>query len=242
MALLAVTFLVTSPFLYAFSRLAILEPMLIALTLAALNLAFRLPRSFPQRCRMDSKFVPVQFRSAIIAVVLVLASVPRQVRAQAVSAPLWQRRRLAVRCASAAAGTFAVLFGAWIGVVIQSGLWRDYEYLFIVNRYPKPTEFYWPLVSLWWSFRGGLWIDHVLIPLAGLVSLGVLLTWRYAWSRELRRNPVFVASLLAVGGYILFMTYQNHPQPRYFTVVAFSRSSWWRWEFRRFYELLPPVH
>ena len=34
---------------------------------------------------MDSKFVPVQFRSAIIAVVLVLASVPRQVRAQAVS-------------------------------------------------------------------------------------------------------------------------------------------------------------
>ena len=34
---------------------------------------------------MDSKFVPVQFRSAIIAVVLVLASVPLQVRAQAVS-------------------------------------------------------------------------------------------------------------------------------------------------------------
>jgi heparanase len=34
---------------------------------------------------MDSKFVPVQFRSAIVAVVLVLASVPLQVRAQAVS-------------------------------------------------------------------------------------------------------------------------------------------------------------
>ena len=34
---------------------------------------------------MDSKFVPAQFRSAIIAVVLVLSSVPLQVRAQAVS-------------------------------------------------------------------------------------------------------------------------------------------------------------
>jgi heparanase 1 len=34
---------------------------------------------------MDSKFVPVQFRSAIIAVVLIFASVPLQVRAQAVS-------------------------------------------------------------------------------------------------------------------------------------------------------------
>ena len=42
MALLAVTFLVTSPFLYCFSRLAILEPMLTAFTLAALNLAVRL--------------------------------------------------------------------------------------------------------------------------------------------------------------------------------------------------------
>jgi hypothetical protein len=33
-------------------------------------------------------------------------------------------------------------------------------------------------------------------------------------------DPVFGASLLAVAGYICFMTYQNHPQPRYFAVVA----------------------
>src|ERR1700722_1775389 len=44
MALLALTLIVTSPFLYAFSRLAILEPMLTAFLLAALNLAIRLPR------------------------------------------------------------------------------------------------------------------------------------------------------------------------------------------------------
>ena len=42
--LLAVTLLVTSPFLYSFSRLAILEPLLLALTLGAMNLAIRLPR------------------------------------------------------------------------------------------------------------------------------------------------------------------------------------------------------
>src|ERR1700678_3954507 len=41
--LLAVTLLVTSPFLYCFSRLAILEPMLTTLMLGALNLAVRLP-------------------------------------------------------------------------------------------------------------------------------------------------------------------------------------------------------
>ena len=43
-ALLAVTLVVTSPFVYCFSRLAILEPLLTALTLGALNLAVRLPR------------------------------------------------------------------------------------------------------------------------------------------------------------------------------------------------------
>src|ERR1700676_5174836 len=43
-ALLGVTLAVTSPFLYSFSRLAILEPMLMAFLLAALNLAVRLPR------------------------------------------------------------------------------------------------------------------------------------------------------------------------------------------------------
>ena len=43
-ALLAITLLVSSPFLYCFSRLAVLEPLLITLTLAVLNLAVRLRR------------------------------------------------------------------------------------------------------------------------------------------------------------------------------------------------------
>jgi len=41
------------------------------------------------------------------------------------------------------------------------------------------------------------------------------------WARRILLDPVFGASLLAVAGYIFFMTYQNHPQPRYFAVVAF---------------------
>src|ERR1017187_10394432 len=104
-----------------------------------------------------------------------------------------------------------------------------------------PPEFYWPLVSLWWSFHGGLWVDHILIPLAGLVVgaavAGTVLSrhnagaptsvaadssvrWS-AWGRKLLLDPVFGASVWAVAGYILFMTYQNHPQPRYFAEVAF---------------------
>jgi hypothetical protein len=94
-----------------------------------------------------------------------------------------------------------------------------------VNTYPKPKEFYWPLLSCWWAFHGGLWVDYILIPLAGVVALaaavaGTILARRVAWGRKLLLDPAFGASLLAVAGYILFMTVQNHPQPRYFAVVA----------------------
>ena len=217
MALLAVTFLVTSPFLYCFSRLAILEPMLIAFTLAALNLAVRLPRF--RRPVLVSGGIGVLFTLMMLTKTTAVFLLPAI--GWALVAPLWPQRKLAMRCAVAASGAFAATFGLWMVLVIHAGLLPDYEYLFLVNRYAKPTEFYWPLLSLWWSLKGGFWIDRILVPLAGLVPLYMALAWRSGWSRRLGRDPAFGASLLAVGGYIVFMTYQNHPQPRYYAVVAF---------------------
>lgn len=217
MALLAVTFLVTSPFLYCFSRLAILEPMLIAFTLAALNLAVRLPRF--RRPVLVSGGIGVLFTLMMLTKTTAVFLLPAI--GWALVAPLWPQRKLAMRCAVAASGAFAATFGLWMVLVIHAGLLPDYEYLFLVNRYAKPTEFYWPLLSLWWSLKGGFWIDRILVPLAGLVPLYMALAWRSGWSRRLGRDPAFGASLLAVGGYIGFMTYQNHPQPRYYAVVAF---------------------
>jgi hypothetical protein len=84
-----------------------------------------------------------------------------------------------------------------------------------------------------------LWADHILVPLAGIVLLFAAVSRRTAWSRagrakaralngERRRDwgsrmfldPVLGASVLSVAGYIMFMAVQNHPQPRYFTVVG----------------------
>ncbi len=229
MALLAVTLLVTSPFLYCFSRLAILEPMLIALTLAALNLAIRLPRF--RRPVWASAYIGVIFTLMMLTKTTALFLMPAL--GWAIVLPLWKRRRiapwavrLAERCAAAAAGGFGVTFGLWMALVVGLGFFPDYKYLFFVNTYIKPKQFYWPLLSFWWSFHGGLWVDHILIPLAGAVVIaaavaGTLLSRRVAWGRKLVLDPVFGASILAVAGYILFMTYQNHPQPRYYAVVAF---------------------
>jgi hypothetical protein len=268
-AMLALTMLVTSPFLYCFSRLAILEPMLTALMLAALNVAVRLAGM--RRPVLASVAIGLLFTLMMLTKTTAVFLLPALGWAMAVQ--LWQsRRRLQAagkgeildetskkhtagaeahtdsigvlpginprptacpsfsvaclaRCMSAAALAFGLSFAAWMVGVMRAGLLPDYKYLFFVNQYPRPENFYWPLISLWWSFHGGLWVDRILIPLAGLIFLGAVLgaalAWRTAGARRLLLDPVFGASVLAVAGYILFMTYQDHPQPRYFAVVVF---------------------
>ena len=178
-ALLAVTLVVTSPFLYCFSRLAILEPLLTTLTLGALNLAVRLPRL--RRPVWASAWIGVLFTLMMLSKTTAIFLLPAL--GWALVLPLWHERKLALRCAITAAGVSAVLFGAWLALVTGFGLLPDYKYLFIVNKYDKPPEFYWPLLAFWWSFHGLLWIDHSLILLAGAVVLAaaelvVVVSWR----------------------------------------------------------------
>jgi hypothetical protein len=217
MPLLALTLLVTSPFLYCFSRLAILEPMLTAFTLAALNLATRMPNF--RRPVLTSAAIGFLFTLMMLTKTTAVFVLPAL--AWAMLMPFWEDRKHAVHCALAAAGTSAISFGLWMALVIKLGYFPDYKYLFFINTYPKPANFLWPVASFWWSFHGGLWVDHILTPLAGVVILATLIANRSEWARPLLVDPVFGSSILAVAGYILFMTYQDHPQPRYFAFVAF---------------------
>lgn len=215
-ALLALTLLVTSPFLYCFSRLAILEPLLIALLLAALNIAVRLGRM--RRPVAAAALVGLLFTLMVLTKTSAVFLLPALV--WAIAAALWPNRQCVLRCLAWAGAVSAITCAAWMAAVIRAGLLRDFTYFFFVNSYPKPHNFYWPAVSLWWSLHGGLWADRVLFPLAGLVALAIAFGWRRAWARKLARDPVFGASILAIAGYLLFMAWENHPQPRYFTVIA----------------------
>jgi hypothetical protein len=215
MALLAVVLLATSPFVYSFSRLAILEPWLTVFTLAAMNVAVRLGRF--------RRPVWAAFGIGLLFTVMMLTKTTAVFLLPALGwamlRPLWRRPRLALQCAAAAGAGFAAGYGAWMALVIRRGLLADYRYFFYINNYARPPGWMWPVVSLWWSFHGGLWIDQILIPLAGVLVLWAAVSFRS--SRGLLLSPVFGASVLAAAGYILFMTYQDHPQPRYFAVVAF---------------------
>lgn len=236
-ALLALTFIVTSPFLYCFSRLAILEPMLTTLMLAVLNLAVRLPQM--RRPVAVSALIGVLFTLMMLTKTTAVFLLPAigwamfasfRSRREAPADSVHSRLRswfhpCALRCSAWAAATFVLTFGAWMAIITSLGYYGDYKYLLFINKYVKPTEFYWPFLSFWWSFRGGLWIDQILTPLAGLLIVGALiaatiLREKGTWGVELILDPVFGACMLTAGGYILFMTYQNHPQPRYFALVA----------------------
>ncbi len=221
--LLAVTLLATSPFLYAFSRLAILEPLLTTLMLAALNVAVRMPRL--RRPVLAAAGVGLLYAAMMLTKTTAVFLLPALVWALAL--PLlhkdetgtrqWKR---ALQCVGAAGVAAAAGYGLWLGLIARAGLMDDYRYLFFINTYEKPVEWWWPALSLWWSVHGGLWVDRILVPLAGVLALAALACWRAAWARRLTLDPVFGASVLVVLGYIGFMTLQNHPQPRYFAVVA----------------------
>ena len=221
-ALLALTLLATSPFLYCFGRLAILEPLLTAFALAALNLAVRLPRF--RRPTLVSIGIGLLLALMLLTKTTGLFLLPAL--AWAILHPLRNHRQSALRCALAALAAAAVVYATWIGFVFRLGLWSDYQYLFRVNNYPKPRHWYWPALSLWWSLHGCMWMDRMLAPLAGLLLAGAVLcatlfARKSAWGREFLTNPVVAASVWAVLGCILFMTYQNHQQPRYYATAAF---------------------
>ena len=228
--LLAVTLLVSSPFLYCFTRLAILEPMLMLLFLAALNIAVRV--SGFRRPILGAATVGLLFTLMMLTKTTAIFLLPAV--AWALLLPYLRQFRRLIQASLAAGLTFAGLYGSWLALLTHRGLMGDYKYLYSVNDYSKPPERWWPVVSSWWSFHGALWVDRILIPLAGFVILITLaaggssflarrtpLYRTNLWARRLLLDPIFGACFLGTAGYIVFMTLQNHPQPRYFAMVTY---------------------
>jgi 4-amino-4-deoxy-L-arabinose transferase-like glycosyltransferase len=230
-ALLAVTILVTSPFLYAFSRLAILEPPLICLLLLSWLLALRLPHATPRAQILLLTTVGFLLCLMVLTKTTAIFILPSTLFliAHAYRFRLALLRSLAVSIVAA-----ALPWCAWYVLLVRPHYRTDYQYLFDANHWPQPTTFTGWIAAFWYALHGSLWISPTLCITAIALLLLALIPARSAASSKARppgkdsrpaphfwTNPVILASLLAAAGYVFFAGWHNNPQPRYYEAVIY---------------------
>ncbi|HEY5329043.1 MAG TPA: hypothetical protein VIJ79_04095 [Acidobacteriaceae bacterium] len=226
---LAMLLLCTSPFLYAFNRTAIIEPLLICLTLLALlaasSLHLRLSGTWnlgPGTSAQPSAAERFRHTLPTIALALLLPTIILTKTTGICLFPaifylIWARAGYRLRPTLRLA-----IFPATIGTAIWIAYYilfahrylEDFRYIFSANGY---TGFELaPLATVVLNtVSDGLWIGPILYPLF-LAALALAVFWR----PRLFANPLIPALLLWIAGYFAFLGYHNNLQPRYYLVIA----------------------
>jgi hypothetical protein len=212
---IAALLLAVSPFCYAFSRLAILEPMLILLTVSALLAA---SWTNADRSAGGLRYWPPLIALGLLLPLMVLTKTTAVFLFPAIGWMLFARSgyspRVFARLALPALGIAALFWTAYYGFIIRPWFLEDYRYLFAANAYTGITREN-AVSVIQDTFTDGSWIGRILYPLA-LIAIGLL----FAFERRQLRNPVVPSLLLWVGGYVAFLAYHDNLQPRYYLVVA----------------------
>jgi hypothetical protein len=218
---IAVLLLAVSPFCYVFTRMALLEPLLILLTLLALLAAsYATPEqgieSTPLRIRLQQSIPIVSL--GLLLPLMVLTKTTAIFLFPAIGWILWARANYRIRpflrLTLAAGALAAVTWIAYYAFIIRPHFLDDYRYLFSANGYTGITPAT-ALSVLGDTITDGLWIGNILYPLALLAAFSALIL-----HPRLLRNPLIPALLLWAAGYAFFLAYHNNLQPRYYLVLA----------------------
>ncbi len=220
---LCVLFLCLNPYIYVFERMAILEPLLIALTALALIVAshlepLRLKSLRASPARVTLRALALTLSLAILIPGMVLTKTTGVCLMPAVFYMVWARSDYKIRrffrlAIPPAALGFALWLVYFFGFVHPHYL-EDYRYLFSANAYTG-VELQ-PLATVVLNAIGdGKWMGYVIYP-AFFVVLALALFWR----PRLFTQPLFPALLLWIGGFFAFLVYHNNLQPRYYLVIA----------------------
>ncbi len=248
-AAFALLLLCTSPFLYVFERMAILEPLLVCLTLLAMLAASRL-RSFPPSTKpSEDRFEPDRY--AVRTVTTTGTSHGRGpvslLRRQRFASVLWSTALGLLLPAMVLTKTTAVFLVPAIAYLVYARagyrlrpalrlavppavlafvLYVAYYGLF-VRRYLEDYRY---LFSA--NAYTGIELERfdrvILHTVADGIWMGgilyplffVVLALLLFWKPRLFTNPLVPALLLWTAGYFLFLAYHNNLQPRYYLVVA----------------------
>ncbi len=224
----AVLLLVVSPFCYAFTRLAILEPLLILLTLLALLTASYAKPPAEQgtanfkrsliRALNPGPWTLIPILLGILILLMVLAKTTAIFLLPAIAWMLFARAgyrlRPFLRLGLPTAIVAASLWLGYYGLLVHPHYLADYRYLFAANAYTGMTRDT-AIDILIDTLRDGVWIGPILYPLSLLAIATALL-----FSPRLLRQPLVPALLLWVAGYASFLAYHDNLQPRYYLVLA----------------------
>jgi hypothetical protein len=215
-AALTVFFLCTSPLLYVFERMAILEPLLIALTALALLTASSMhPIHFSKRSLLgllQAIFLALLLPAMVLTKTTAICLFP------AIFYMVWARAGYrigpALRLALPPIVAGAALWCAYFFLFVRPHYLADYRYLFSANAYTG-IELEPAAKVVLNTITDGAWMGTS-IYVAFFAVLALALFWR----PRLLSNPLFPSLLLWIGGYFAFLAYHNNLQPRYYLVVA----------------------
>jgi hypothetical protein len=216
---IAVLLLSVSPFCYAFTRLAILEPLLILLTLLALLTVSYIPVPTPgQGSALSIKRLPLLVLLGLLLPLMVLTKTTAIFLFPAIAWLLWVRAGYRLRPFIRFSLVPAIVAGAtwltyYLGLVRPHYL-LDYRYLFDANAYTGITAST-ALSIVSRTITDGVWMGRLIFPLSLLAILLAVLSPRVAG-----RNPLVPALLFWASGYAAFLAYHNNLQPRYYLVLA----------------------
>lgn len=220
-ALLGITMLAANPFLYAFGRLALLEPLLVCLMLLCWWLALR------WGAQMGAA---VAAMIGLLLCLMVLTKTTGLLLAPSVLFLLAYgcgfRLGPTLRSIGIAAGCAIALWCGWYFLLIRPQYRADYDYFFQANRWPQPVGLGGHVAAYWWALHGLLWVSPALcITAVAMLAIAAIQSMRGAGEKgeahAFWKNPLVIASLLALAGYIFLIGVQDHPQPRYYAMTAY---------------------
>jgi hypothetical protein len=224
---IAMLLLCASPFFYVFERMAILEPLLIALTALALLTASHL-HQVPRGLSLGSHRIAKDGATAaqilptialgLLLPAMVLTKTTAIFLVPAIAYIIWARAgyriRPALRLALIPAVMAVMIWLAYFIFFVRPRYLEDYRYLFSANAYTGIELGPYSTVILN-TITDGAWMGHILYPLF-FVALALAIFWK----PHLFSNPLFPSLLLWAGGYFAFLAYHNNLQPRYYLVAA----------------------
>ena len=222
----AVLLLALNPFCFVFTRLAIIEPLLVLLMLLAL-LAARRVRPLPEggamtpraliRLALSLNLGPI-LALGLLLPLMILSKTTAIFLFPAVGWMLFAAAGYRLRSflpVAVAAGTLALaLWLSWFLLIVRPHFLADYRYLFSANAYTGITREN-AFQVLLGTVKYGTWIGRPVYLVACASILLALLNLR-----RLRSHPEIPALLLWTLGYAAFLAYHNNLQPRYYLVVA----------------------